>query len=372
MAYASSSTLPTPFTMPPPPMDPAAAKSNRIQGAKKRVPKASSTLITKASLHLLLSTLHAAIGHISYIITGRAALLLWGCKIYALSHVTIICATSKREIVQCWAMTSAGLTLELLGAAISNQEGKETDSLLVHVVKDGGAIRRLRIEYVSDDEFASIPKGKVFEGSGWGLRYDSLMTLPGLLEYFVKQWRDNEEIRVLKAPASAREQNKLSHQQERLAHDIFWIMDCCKKPRALQRMRGMLEDTAPMLWRRQLDASAVKEPQFYLPFLYQHGGRQGMGVFMRAGMEAEVKHAEEYRLGTGRFSGEARFRGNRELGDFPRLKRRLEDSEGWTGYVSPSAATTNAAMADIHSSAVSKSAAGPHRKQTSWEDMSDL
>ena len=96
------------------------------------------------TIRAVISWLQENLAHIPHAVSGLTALSMWGFQYHLPSRVTVICPESCRELINCW--------------AIANGIHQYPDSREFGVQLDGdeGHVRRVRMKYVSEEDFALL------------------------------------------------------------------------------------------------------------------------------------------------------------------------------------------------------------------------
>lgn len=140
----------------------------------------------------MLSSLHSALRHTKYSISGRMGMSIWGCSTGAKSGLSIVCPAESRQAVKIWCISTSGrfsLT--------------EAEPDILSFQSPGAAGRpsrtwRIRIRWLREVVFEAMPKVEM------ALRYDdgnpyageqvaevNVLTLPALLDNCASAWVDH-------------------------------------------------------------------------------------------------------------------------------------------------------------------------------------
>ncbi|KAH8761121.1 hypothetical protein F5883DRAFT_563229 [Diaporthe sp. PMI_573] len=140
----------------------------------------------------MLSSLHNALKHTKYSISGRMGMSVWGCSIGATNGLSIVCPIESRQAVKIWCISTSG--------RFSLTESEP--DVLVFQSPDSSQARsrtwRIRIRWLRAASFEAMPKVKM------ALRYDdgnpyageqiaevNVLTLPALLDNCASAWVDH-------------------------------------------------------------------------------------------------------------------------------------------------------------------------------------
>lgn len=131
-----------------------------------------------------LSSLHNALKHTKYSISGRMGMSVWGCSIGAKNGLSIVCPIESRQAVKLWCISTSGrfsLT--------------ESEPEILSFQSPGGRTWRIRIRWLHEATFEAMPKVQM------ALRYDdgnpyagqqiaevNVLTLPALLDNCASAW----------------------------------------------------------------------------------------------------------------------------------------------------------------------------------------
>lgn len=132
----------------------------------------------------MLSSLHNALKHTKYSISGRMGMSVWGCSIGAKNGLSIVCPIESRQAVKLWCISTSGrfsLT--------------ESEPEILSFQSPGGRTWRIRIRWLHEATFEAMPKVQM------ALRYDdgnpysgqqiaevNVLTLPALLDNCASAW----------------------------------------------------------------------------------------------------------------------------------------------------------------------------------------
>lgn len=103
-----------------------------------------NALMSPTTIKAVVSWLQENLAHIPHAVSGLTALSMWGFQYHLPSRVTVLCPEPCRELISCW--------------AISNGIHQYPDSREFGVQLDGdeGHVRRVRMKYVSEEDFAAL------------------------------------------------------------------------------------------------------------------------------------------------------------------------------------------------------------------------
>lgn len=132
----------------------------------------------------MLNSLHNALKHTKYSISGRMGMSVWGCSIGAKNGLSIVCPIESRQAVKLWCISTSGrfsLT--------------ESEPEILTFQSPSGRIWRIRIRWLHEATFEAMPKVEM------ALRYDdgnpyageqiaevNVLTLPALLDNCASAW----------------------------------------------------------------------------------------------------------------------------------------------------------------------------------------
>lgn len=137
----------------------------------------------------MLSSLHNALRHTKYSISGRMGMSVWGCSIGAKNGLSIVCPIESRQAVKIWCISTSG--------RFSLTES-EPDVLVFQspdTPQSPSRTWRIRIRWLREATFEAMPKVEM------ALRYDdgnpyageqiaevNVLTLPALLDNCASAW----------------------------------------------------------------------------------------------------------------------------------------------------------------------------------------
>lgn len=145
--------------------------------------------------HEMLDSLHGALRHTRYALSGRMAMSVWGCSRGARDTLSVVCPADSKEAVRIWAVSTGGRF---------TVTDAEPDILNFHSQEDagsgGGAARswRIRIRWLPEHTFEAMPKvekklpyrANPHTGEPRAAHV-SVLTLPALLDNSAGAWADN-------------------------------------------------------------------------------------------------------------------------------------------------------------------------------------
>jgi hypothetical protein len=140
----------------------------------------------------MLSSLHNALKHTKYSISGRMGMSIWGCSIGAKNGLSIVCPNESRQAVKIWCISTGGRF------RLTESE----PDVLVFQAPDANYLSRsrtwrIRIRWLPEAAFEAMPKIEM------ALRYDdgnpyegeqvaevNVLALPALLDNCADAWAD--------------------------------------------------------------------------------------------------------------------------------------------------------------------------------------
>lgn len=140
----------------------------------------------------MLASLHNALKHTKYSISGRMGMSVWGCSIGAKTGLSIVCPIESRQAVKLWCISSSGrFSLTESEPDILSFQSPATS-------RSRSRTWRIRIRWLREATFEAMPKVEM------ALRYDdgnpfageqvaevNVLTLPALLDNCASAWVDH-------------------------------------------------------------------------------------------------------------------------------------------------------------------------------------
>lgn len=137
----------------------------------------------------MLSSLHSALKHTRYSISGRMGMSVWGCANGAKSGLSVICPIESREAVKIWCISTSGRF------SITEAEPDILSFQSPGTPQNPSRTWRIRIRWLREATFEAMPKVEM------ALRYDdgnpyageqvaevNVLTLPALLDNCAGAW----------------------------------------------------------------------------------------------------------------------------------------------------------------------------------------
>ncbi|ROV99651.1 hypothetical protein VSDG_03107 [Cytospora chrysosperma] len=162
--------------------------------------------------HEMLDSLHNALRHTRYSVSGRMAMSVWGCSRGARDSLSVICPVESKEAVKIWAVSTSGRF------AMTDAE----PDILTFQSQASSQPRlwRIRIRWLPEQMFEAMPKVEkgltykenLFTGE-YRTAHVNVVTLPALIDNSASAWADN----LAKGISQAR--------LEALTRDVLSILD---------------------------------------------------------------------------------------------------------------------------------------------------
>lgn len=202
------------------------------------------------SWHEMLNSLHNALEHTRYSVSGRMAMSIWGCSRGARDALSVICPVESKEAVKIWAVSTGGrfamtdaepdtLTFQSQGSSSSHPRPW-----------------RIRIRWLPEQMFEAMPKVEkrlTYNGNPstgkYRTAYVNVLTLPALLDNSASAWVDNL--------AKGISQERL----EAVARDILSILD------RVMELNFQGEGSGPL---GAAESRHVLDKAFWVPFTQRH------------------------------------------------------------------------------------------------------
>lgn len=229
--------------------------------------------------HDMLDSLHTALKHTRYAVSGRMAMSVWGCSRGARDSLSVICPAESREAVRIWAVSTGGrftITDAEPDILAFHPRESSSNSSSGGGVHHGGAPRpwRIRIRWLPERTFEAMPKVEktlltrgqnthththAHAGEHRTARISisvNVLTLPALLDNAAGAWADN----LARGSSTTREEQLGS-----LALDVLSILD-----RVLELRKDSQEEGSGPLGVAAAAAAAgsrrVLDRAFWVPF----------------------------------------------------------------------------------------------------------
>ncbi|POS78758.1 hypothetical protein DHEL01_v202852 [Diaporthe helianthi] len=139
-----------------------------------------------------LGSLHNALKHTKYSISGRMGMSVWGCSIGAKTGMSIVCPIESRQAVKLWCISSSGRF------SLTESEPDILTFQSPGPANGRSRVWRIRIRWLREVSFEAMPKVEM------ALRYDdgnpfvgeqvaevNVLTLPCLLDNCASAWVDH-------------------------------------------------------------------------------------------------------------------------------------------------------------------------------------
>lgn len=139
----------------------------------------------------MLTSVHNALSHTRYTISGRMGMSIWGCANGSRSGLSIVCPVEAQEAIKIWAITTSGRF------SITSSEPNILTFQSPSSHQSPSRTWRIRIRWVPEAVFIAMPKVEM------ALRYDdgnpyageqvstvNVLTLPALLDNCAHAWAE--------------------------------------------------------------------------------------------------------------------------------------------------------------------------------------
>ncbi|KUI70830.1 hypothetical protein VM1G_06459 [Cytospora mali] len=146
--------------------------------------------------HEMLDSLHSALRHTRYSVSGRMAMSIWRCSRGARDSLSIICPVESKEAVKIWAVSTGGrFSMTDAEPDILTFQAQGGDASSLH---SQPRLWRIRMRWLPERVFDSMTKietrltcnGKPCT-SEYRTTYVNVLTLPALLENSASAWVDH-------------------------------------------------------------------------------------------------------------------------------------------------------------------------------------
>ncbi|KAK7738371.1 hypothetical protein SLS53_006183 [Cytospora paraplurivora] len=171
--------------------------------------------------HEMLESLHNALKHTYYAVSGRMAMTAWGCDRRARDAMSIICPIDSKAAAMIWAVSTGGRsTITDAEPDIWTFQAQSSSSKSFH---GRPYIWRIGLRWVPEKVFEKMPQiGKILTYGGnphtgeYRTACVNNLTLPAILDNCASAWADNLA------------KGALHERLEAVAEDIFSILDRIK------------------------------------------------------------------------------------------------------------------------------------------------
>lgn len=200
----------------------------------------------------MLSSLHGALKHTRYSVSGRMGMTVWGCANGAKTGLSIVCPIESREAVKIWCISTSG--------RFSITEA-EPDILSFQSPGAPSRTWRVRVRWLREAAFEAMPKVEM------ALRYDdgnpyageqvaevNVLTLPALLDNCASAW-------VVEHARVRQDGLAESSRLRGIEDDIFSILE------RVMDLNFSEEGAGPLT---QHKCRHVARPNFWAPFTEAH------------------------------------------------------------------------------------------------------
>lgn len=199
----------------------------------------------------MLSSLHSALKHTRYSISGRMGMSVWGCANGAKSGLSVVCPIESREAVKIWCISTSGRF------SITEAEPDILTFQSPGTPQSPSRTWRIRIRWLREATFEAMPKVEL------ALRYDdgnpyageqvaevNVLTLPALLDNCAGAWADH-----------LRRHGEHDGRLRGIEDDIFSILE------RIMDLNFAEEGTGPLTER---ECRHVTRAAFWTPFTKKH------------------------------------------------------------------------------------------------------
>lgn len=140
--------------------------------------------------HEMLDSLHNALKHTRYSVSGRMAMSVWGCSRGARDALSVICPVESKEAVKIWAVSTSGRF------AMTDAE----PDILTFQSQASSQPRlwRIRIRWLPEQMFEAMPKveksltyNENLHTGEYRTAHVNVLTLPALLDNSASAWADH-------------------------------------------------------------------------------------------------------------------------------------------------------------------------------------
>lgn len=204
--------------------------------------------------HEMLDSLHNALKHTRYSVSGRMAMSVWGCSRGARDALSVICPVESKDAVKIWAVSTGGrftmtdaepdiLIFRSQGSSSSRHHGEPR-------------LWRIRIRWFPERMFEAMPKVEKrltyhenpYTGE-YRIAHVNVLTLPALLDNSASAWVDNL------AKVTSQEQ------LDAVAQDVVSILD------RIMELNFQEEGSGPL---SAAESRHVLDKAFWIPFTHRY------------------------------------------------------------------------------------------------------
>lgn len=199
----------------------------------------------------MLNSVHNALKHTRYSISGRMGMTVWGCANGAKSGLSVICPIESREAVKIWCISTSGRF------SITEAEPDILSFQSPGTPQSPSRTWRIRIRWLREATFDAMPKVEM------ALRYDdgnpyageqvamvNVLTLPALLDNCAGAWLDEH----------ARRRGE-GRRLKGIEEDVFSILE------RIMDLNFDEEGTGPLT---EFECRHVTRADFWKPFTKKH------------------------------------------------------------------------------------------------------
>ncbi|KAK2598627.1 hypothetical protein N8I77_012023 [Diaporthe amygdali] len=199
----------------------------------------------------MLSSVHNALKHTRYSISGRMGMAVWGCANGAKTGLSIVCPIESREAVKIWCISTSGRF------SITQAEPDILTFQSPGSHHSPSRTWRIRIRWMPEYMFEAMPKVEM------ALRYDdgnpyageqvaevNVLTLPALLNNCASAWVDH-----------SRKQHASGSRLKGIEEDIFSILE------RIVDLSFAEEGAGPLT---EAECRIITGNAFWLPFTQKH------------------------------------------------------------------------------------------------------
>lgn len=200
----------------------------------------------------MLSSLHSALKHTRYSISGRMGMSVWGCANGAKSGLSVVCPIESREAVKIWCISTSGRF------SITEAEPDILTFQSPGNPQTPSRTWRIRIRWLREATFEAMPKVEM------ALRYDdgnpyageqvamvNVLTLPALLDNCAGAWAEHFR----------RHGGDDGHRLRGIEDDVFSILE------RIMDLNFAEEGTGPLT---EYECRHVTRAAFWTPFTKKH------------------------------------------------------------------------------------------------------
>ncbi|KAG6368849.1 hypothetical protein INS49_003065 [Diaporthe citri] len=199
----------------------------------------------------MLSSLHSALKHTRYSISGRMGMSVWGCANGAKTGLSVVCPIESREAVRIWCISTSGRF------SITEAEPDILTFQSPGTPQSPSRTWRIRIRWLREATFEAMPKVEM------ALRYDdgnpyageqvaevNVLTLPALLDNCAGAWADH-----------LRRHGEDDSRLRGIEDDVFSILE------RIMDLNFAEEGTGPLT---EYECRHVTRTAFWTPFTKKH------------------------------------------------------------------------------------------------------